>query len=51
MSTAACTTQRGRGILRLPHSCRSGGSFSAVLERLSDLDRPDDLARGPGLRE
>jgi hypothetical protein len=25
--------------------------FSAVPERLSDLDRPDDLARGPGLRE
>jgi glycosyltransferase A (GT-A) superfamily protein (DUF2064 family) len=25
--------------------------FFTALQRLSDLDRPDDLALGPGLRE
>ena len=45
---SACTAAAWRRHLQTPAFLLERGIVRAVLEGLSDLDRPDDLARWPG---
>ena len=45
---SACTAAAWRSHFQTAAFLSERGIVPAVLERLSDLDRPDDLARWPG---